>query len=211
MNAKQEGQWFVNQAYAYLSKKHGRRYSYKTPPASDRTNLRKRSGNLLAQLRDSKFAMGNKDWATVGFDIPEYSSNNYLGAHVTVDGTQRTTRITPSMVRNTIGRNGRKYIMIPLRAALNANGTMKPITPRTRLQLRETRFKFSSHLNWGGEDKSKFFPNSIVLYKPTGRGGIPMYVLARGVNIPQRMDLEEAMLHETPKLVTRLEKKLDNI
>lgn len=207
--------WYINKVYADLYKQHSRGYTYVTPPGarrkrvaemsgSDRKNLRKRTGRLLADLKKAKYSRKAGDFWEAGFNI---RPGSYLNVHVG-ERTDPPTRFLPSQKGPTF--KGR--ILIPLRAALNANGTVKPITASNLAKMRIMPFHIaadSQRVDFSGEDKSKFKEYSLIIFKSSGRKLIPLYVLAKKIDIPKRVFLGEKMLKYYDDLYDRLDADIE--
>lgn len=197
-----------------IAKKHGRRYSYVTPPASDRVNLRRRSGRILAAIKAGRYLQkySQNDYAVV-FDVDtmlQYAP--HLEPHL--DDTYKGTKYS-DFYRAADG----DYIYIPLKAALDSQGELAVAAPRGKQTLikgkkpRIPRNSRSQDLNEGAaepwhdfklgymwtihedsdywniqineEDASKFRPHSIIL----SDHGIPYFVAAKTIEIPRRLKL----------------------
>lgn len=207
-----EVNWYLNQVYAYLAKTHGRAYTYSTPPASDRRNLRRRSRNLLNWLRDSRFAYKQGRDYVAGFDIPPGDARgNYLGIHTAIDvDDAEPTIITPSRAKYTYNYRGRRKILIPLRAGMDGNGVPIPITSRIDVKAMQFRFaRRSRRFDWSGENMNKFADHAIILYRVSGTRNVPMYVLANRVSIPKRMILMPAFDRYRDAFYDRIESQID--
>lgn len=206
----------MNKVYADLSKQHGRQYTYITPPGDKRRNVYKRSGRLLQDLKASRYAVQTSptSWEG-GFNI---QPSSYLAIHAGFRGDP-PTRISATGSSNLfMGR-----MAIPLRAALNENGTPKILNPRVMGQLlilpaktliagkfegkrtrkgtkpmnnRKILGMFASgklKADFSGEDVGKFNDYSLIVCKVSGRKLIPMFVLAKEVRIPKRIFPMESM------------------
>lgn len=183
--------FYINQVYADLAKQHGRRYSYVTPPASNRSVLRKRSGNLLAELRDNRFVTKTGNEWSAGFVIPRGS---YLYTH------EGSVDASPTVIK----AKG-SYMTIPLRAALNPDGTPKRLSARSWSGLKRYQIgKIRSGLS-GGEDSAKLNDKAWVLAKKVGRRYIPYYLLAKKVTIKKRIFVYEKMLKYYDDIYDRLD------
>lgn len=213
IDTSKEAAWYLNQVYAYLAKTHGKRYSYTTPPGTERKNLRVRSRRLLRELANSRFVNKSGSVLIAGFDIgPGDPRGNYLGVHVGEDASDAPFKLTPSNVKNVYNHRGRNKIAIPLRAATNPDGSIKPITARVRSRLRLMPFRVAEKLpqfDWAGEHKKKFNPNALILYKIVGRRHIPMYVLANKAFVPRRLLIVPAMDRYKDKFYERLESQIE--
>jgi hypothetical protein len=204
--------WYINQVYADLAKKHGRAFSYQTPPNSNRTVLRKRSGELLQELKDSKFVDVDSEgnWEA-GFNIEQGS---ILSVH---EGSEDDS---PTIISAKSG----EYMTIPLKAALGSNGVL---TDRTYAQMRkflivDTVTKQAgksgskiipithSQLLANGENVSKL-QNTLILGKWSGRKVVPYFILARHVSIPKRLFIFEAMSDRLDDLYDRLTKAVGDL
>lgn len=207
-----EVNWYINQVYRDLSRRHGTRYSYVTPPATERKNLRVRSRKLLNDLRDSRFTKVTRNKVTAGWDIPEGDPKGvYLGIHVNETGSDRPYRLTPQKAKYTYTtKKGEKRILIPLRAGMGPNGQAKPITGRNAGKFKTMPFSVaSSRLDWSGEDTKKFKARTIVIYKISGRRKIPMYIIAKQARIPRRLMLGPAMDKHKDAFFQRIETQID--
>lgn len=223
-------QWYINQVYASLAKQHGRRWTYQTPPTS-RKNVYLRSGRLRSMLRQAKYVKKiHGDTWEAGFRI---RPGTYLDIHV-------GERDEPPTVINALGTSntflGR--MTIPLRAALNSNGTPKALTPRTMNNLLILPFhvlesrQFGNEkkpgykpindrkilsdfrrgklkVDWNGENTKKFHPNSLIVCKRSGRRLVPLFVLAKQVKIPKRIFIGEKMRQYEDRLWQRLNNEID--
>lgn len=207
-----EVRWYLNQVYRDLSRKHGKRYSYITPPGNNRTNLRVRSRRLLNDLRDSRFVRGNNKRLVAGWDIPSPSpTGSYVGVHTAITGNESPYRLTPSKTPYTYTtKKGEKRILIPLRAGMTSDGKPKPITSRSAHRLKTMPFHIAkTRLDWSGEDLSKFKSKAIIIYKISGRRKIPMYVLAKQARIPRRLQLGAAMENRREDFLKRVETQIE--
>ena len=120
--------WYLNQVYGALAKQHGRKWSYTTPPGDRRKNVYLRSGKLRQDLSDSRFVRKTGDGEfEAGFDI---RPGSYLNVHVGERGDPPTIIGALGSSSLFLGR-----MTIPLRAALNSNGTAKVMTPRVFDQI----------------------------------------------------------------------------
>jgi hypothetical protein len=207
--------WYLSQVYQDLAKQHSRKYTYVTPPGRNRSNIYLRSGQLRKDLSDARYVKQNnsQEWEA-GFNIRP-------GSYLHIHAGERTD--APVLVK-TLGNSsmflGR--MAIPLRAALNTNGTPKAITPRmmdnllilpfhvlmagkfdkgkkkggkplnSRKMLGEFK-RGTTRVDFSGEDTKKFNPNSLIVMKKSGRKFIPLYVLAKEVKIPKRIFIGEKM------------------
>jgi hypothetical protein len=224
---------YMAQVYAELSKQHGRPFQYVTPPGDKRRNVYKRSGQLLQELKASRYARktGPNTWEG-GFEIPPSS---YLAIHAgnKDDG--------PTIIKATGSSSlfwGR--MAIPLRAALNSDGTPKILNPRMMGQmlilpakvLLAGKFEgkrtkkgvkpknnpvllrmFSSgglKVDFSGEDTKKFHDYSLIVCKVSGRKLIPMFVLAKEVRIPKRIFIGETMEKYEQDLYNQLADAVDS-
>lgn len=211
-----EVNWYLNQVYAYLYKKHSKRYSYITPPGTERLNLRVRSGKLLNELKNSRFTRSNKAYVTAGWDIPSGNpKGNYLGIHTGETANDPKYTLTPAKAKYTYTtKKGEKRILIPLRAGMRPDGSPKPITGRVRDKMKVMPFEATlrtSGFDWSGEQKSKFRAKTIVLYKIQGRRKIPMYIIIKQARIPRRLLLGPAMDRYRDKFYERLQKRVDRV
>lgn len=215
-----EVNWYLNQVYRDLSRKHGKRYTYVTPSAPERKNLRVRSRTLLNNLKASRFTRQNGNSVTAGWDIPTGNpKGNYLGVHVGETESDAPFRLTPQNAKYTYTtKKGEKRILIPLRAGMDSQGRPKPITGRIRANMRAAPFRViekRSDFVWGGEDKKKFHANTVILYRRSGRKKVPMYVIVKKARIPKRLLLGPAMDKHADAFYDRLEsqiqKQLDRI
>lgn len=206
-----EVNWYLNQVYGYLAKKHGTRYSYITPPGRERLNLRIRSRRLLNTLRDSRFTEQRGDTYVAGFSIPEGNpKGNYLGVHVGEDESTPPFKLTPNNAKHTFSYKDSQRILIPLRAALNSDGTVKGITPRHAGAYKVMPFAVAKTLSpFTGENKSKFHDGTLIVYKTSGRRIIPMYILARKASIPRRILLAPAMEKYLDKFYARIDTQIE--
>lgn len=195
--------WYINQVYRELSKQHGRRYTYITPPGSKRLNVYKRTGKLLSELRDSKYVISRRSTGTweAGFRIRKGS---YLYKfHVGEPGEKETFRSGDVPSNQRFGGK----VLIPLRAGLNANGTIKPIQARMNLRMRQ--FQFMRKQDFVGEDLSKFHEHSLIIYKIVGRKRVPMYVLVKKFTVPKRIHINEKMLKYYDDLFDRIDHMIE--
>lgn len=209
-DVEKELQRYLNSVYRYLSKKHGKRYSYATPTASERQNLRKRSGGTLGLLRAAKdhrdsvrklndhlfeaqFILSDKLADMVGDpgDYTRYDTGNFDGPNIGTIGLGRS------------GRNRRTYILIPLRNATTSNGGVNVLSPRELDACSLLSIDKIPASALAGEDISKL-GKSGILCKTSGRNIIPMYVIAKEIRVPKRIDMVEAMESQLPKLNERL-------
>lgn len=207
-----EVNWYINQVYRDLSRRHGTRYSYVTPPGSDRKNLRVRSRKLLNDLRDSRFTKVSRNKVTAGWDIPKGDpKGQYLGVHVNETGSDSPFRLTPNNAKHTYTtKKGEKRILIPLRAGMGPNGQPKPITGRNSGKLKTMPFSVAKdRLDWSGEDKKKFRARTIVIYKVSGRRKIPMYIIVKKARIPRRLLLGPTMEKHREAFFQRVESQID--
>lgn len=213
IDTKKEAVWFINQIYRDLSRKHGKRYSYVTPPGSERTNLRVRSRKLLQYLSDSRFVRTTRNSVTVGFDIPKGDpKGNYLGVHATDRGGSpfNLTAANAKYIYQT--KTAGTRILIPLRAGMKSDGTPKPITGRSRDKIKAMpygKLVGKSGVDWNGENTKKFHAKTVILYKINGRKIIPMYVIAKKARIPKRMFIGAAMDRNIDKFYNRLETQIE--
>jgi hypothetical protein len=192
--------WYINQVYRDLSKQHGRRWTYVTPPGDKRKNVRKRTGKLLNDLKRAKYGRRQGNTWQAGFNIDRGS---YLYRfHVGDPGEEET--FTRSDVPPNL-RYGRG-LLIPLRAALNANGTPKPISGRQNLKM--ARGSLFSTADLAGEDAAKL-ENSIIVYKQSGRRKIPMYIFAKKFTVPKRVFVREKMIKYYDELYDRLDDEIE--
>lgn len=208
-----EVNWYLNQVYAHLYKKHSRRYTYTTPPGTERTNLRMRQGRLLQQLKASRFVTSDRNSVTGGWNIGEGNpKGNYLGIHVAENAGDPKYHLTPSKAKHTYTtKKGEKRILIPLRGGQNVDGTLKPITGRIQGKLRVMPYAATLRtpgFDWSGEKKSKFRAKTIILYKVQGRRKIPMYIIVKQARIPRRLLLGPAMDKYREAFYNRLEKRV---
>lgn len=205
---------YINKVYQAIIKQHSRRWTYVTPPGNKRKNVYLRTGKLRDQLSRSRYykKVGADEWEA-GFDV---KPSSYLSVHVGY-------RDDPPVTVHSLGRSdvflGR--MTIPLRAALNANGSPKSFTARTLNNLlilpfhvlqsgkfgnskvpgykpindrRMLRFfKKGMKVDFSGEDTKKFHDNSLIVCKKSGRKFIPLYVLAKTIHIPKRIFIKEKM------------------
>jgi hypothetical protein len=191
-------QWYINQVYEALRKQHTKAYTYTTPPGSARKNLYLRSGKLRNALRESKYVkkISEDEWEA-GFNI---RPGTYLDLHVGERGD-------PPTAIKSLGRSdiflGR--MTIPLRAALNSNGTPRIMSARSLNNILILPFhvlesgEFGSdkskmkkkplnnrkilgefkrgklRVDFSGEDTSKFNPNSLIVCKKSGRRLVPLF------------------------------------
>lgn len=207
-----EVRWYLNQVYRDLSRKHGKRYSYVTPPSPERTNLRVRSRRLLNELRDSRFITHGKSYVTAGWDIPKGDpKGNYLGVHVADRSGAAPFNLTPANAKYVYTtKKGAKRILIPLKAGMTSAGTPKPITSRSNLKgMPYGKLVGRPGVDFSGENKAKFKANTYVLYKESGRKKIPMYIIVKKARIPRRLLLGPAMDRHKDELMARLEKQID--
>jgi hypothetical protein len=190
--------WYINQVYASLYKQHSRPYTYGTPPLLERSVLRKRSGGLLSELKNNRFVRKSDDktWET-GWLIPRGS---YLFVHAGNPGEK------------TVIRARGEYMVIPLRAALNADGTPKKMSPRQWVGLKKYRVgNIRARIDFSGENAAKFHDNTWILAKPIGvaysgaRRYIPYYILARQVTIRKRLFIQQRMEDYYDELYNRLD------
>lgn len=207
--------WYINKVYADLYKQHSTPYTYVTPPGakrkmvshmsgSDRKNLRKRTGKLLADLKRAKYGKKVGDTWEAGFSI---RTGSYLSIHVG-DRNDPPTKF----VAGQKGPTFKGRILIPLRAALNSNGTVKPITASNLAKMRMLPFKVaidSSKVDFTGEDTRKFHDYSLIIFKSTGRKLVPLYVLAKRIEIPKRVFVGEKMLKYYDDLYDRLDADIE--
>jgi hypothetical protein len=207
--------WYINKVYAELYKQHSTPYSYVTPPGArrkrvvemsgrDRKNLRKRSGRLLGDLKNSKYAKKSGDTWEAGFEIRRGS---YLNLHVG-DKTDPPTKL----IAGQAGPTFKGRILIPLRAALNSNGTVKPITASNLAKMKILPFNVAakmSKVDLDGEDTSKFFKWSLIIFKSSGRKLIPLYVLAKKIEVPKRVFIGEKMLKYYDDLYDKLDEEIE--
>lgn len=209
-----EVNWYLNQVYRDLSRKHGKRYTYVTPPGDRRTNLRVRTGRLMQELKNSRFTRSTKNSVTAGWDIPEGNPRgNYLGIHVADKEGASKYVLTPAKAKQTYTtKKGEKRILIPLRAGMNSNGTPIPLTGRLKSKVRAIPFKAAAEsrgFEWSGEEKRKFHANTIVIYRNEGRKKVPMYIIVKQARIPRRLLLGPAMDKHKDAFYKRLEMKID--
>ncbi len=207
--------WYINKVYADLYKQHSRPYTYVTPPGarrkyvssmtgSDRKNVRKVSGKLLTDLKNSKYGRKVGNNYEAGFNIRRGS---YLSIHVG-EPTDPPTKFLP-------GQKGQTYkgrILIPLKAALNADGRVKPVTAASIARMRIMPFHVASKVSsvdFSNEDTKKFNKFSLVIFKSSGRRLIPMYVLARKIEIPKRIFIGEKLLKYYDDLYDRLDYEIE--
>lgn len=193
--------WYINQVYRDLARQHGRRYSYITPPGSKRINVYKRTGKLLEDLKDSKYTTKRANEWEAGFRIRK---GTYLYKfHVGERGDKETFRA------GDVPQNQRfaGKVLIPLRAGLNANGTIRPIQAHMNLRFRQ--FQFMKKSDFAGEDLSKFHEHSMIIYKISGRKRIPMYVLAKKFTVPKRIHIDEKMLKYYDDLYDRIDHMIE--
>lgn len=216
LDAQKIVNWYINKVYAELYKQHSRSYTYTTPPGarrkyvnqmggSDRKNLRRRSGRLLEALKNAKYTtrLGEGSYEA-GFRI---RPGTYLNIHVG-EPDDAPVKLTPAQV----GRTFKNRIVIPLRAGLNANGSMKPVTASAMAKMKILPFHVAADLSsvdFSGEDKSKFKEFSLILFKKSGRKLIPMYVLAKKIEIPKRMFIGEKMAQYHDDLYHKLDLEID--
>jgi hypothetical protein len=225
-------QWYINQVYAALYKQHSRNYVYVTPPGSARRNIYKRSGTLLLELKNSKYAQKNSsdEWEA-GFKI---RPGTYLDLHAGYIDDPPTVIRSAGRSSAFLGR-----MIIPLRAALNADGAPKRFSARTFNQILILPFKtlqegtFSGKSKGGkpinnrkllgqfrrgnlradfsGEDTSKFHAYSLIVMKVSGRRLIPLYVLAKEVRIRKRIFIQEKMEDYLDALYDRIQLQADKL
>jgi hypothetical protein len=208
--------WYINKVYADLYKQHSSPYAYVTPPGArkkrvsemsgrDRKNLRKRTGRLLADLKNAKFTRKTDSgtWES-GFNIRRGS---YLNLHV----GERTDAPT-KLLAGAAGPTFKGRILIPLKAALNPNGTVKPITASSLAKMKILPFHVASEMNrvdMGTEDPTKFHKFSLIIFKSSGRKLIPLYVLAKKIEIPKRVFIGEKMLQYYDDLYDKLDDEIE--
>lgn len=207
-----EVNWYINQVYRDISKTHGRRYSYVTPPGTARKNLRIRSRKLLNDLKASRFTRTSRNSVTAGWDIPkEDPKGTYLGIHVNETGSDSPYQLTPNKAKHTYTtRKGEKRILIPLRAGMLPNGQPRPLTGRVADKIKTMPFSVAeTRLNWTGEDTRKFHARTIVLYKVSGRKKIPMYIIAKQSRIPRRLMLGPTMDKHRDAFYQRIESQIE--
>lgn len=205
---------YINKVYQAIAKQHSRKWTYITPPGDKRKNIYLRTGKLRDDLSRSRYVTktGQDQWEG-GFNI---RPGSYLSIHAGY-------RDDPPLVVHTLGSSsmflGR--MTIPLRAALNANGTPKSFTARTfnnllilpfhvlqsgkfgnqkvpgHKPMNDRKmlnfFKRGTKVDFSGEDTKKFHENSLIVCKKSGRKFIPLYVLAKTIRIPKRIFIKEKM------------------
>lgn len=209
-----EVNWYLNQVYHDLSRKHGKRYSYITPPGSERLNLRIRSRRLLGRLAAARFTTSTRNSVVAGWDVGEGNpKGNYLGVHVAEYEDDAPYHLTPAKAKYTYTtKSGSKRILIPLRAGMNSDGSPKPLTGRIKGKIRVMPFEATLKtpgFDWSSENKSKFRAKTIVLYKVQGRRKVPMYIIVKQARIPRRLLLGPVMDKYKDKFYERLEKQID--
>lgn len=214
IDIKKEVNWYLNQVYRDLSRRHGKSYSYITPPGNERTNLRVRSRRLLNDLKASRFVSSTSNSVTAGWDIPEGNpKGKYLGIHTATGYDDLPYHLTPAKAKYTYTtKKGQKRILIPLRAGMNSDGTPKPITGRNRDKIKVMPFEATARaagFDWSGENKRKFRAKTIVLYKIQGRKKIPMYIIVKQARIPRRLLLGPTMDKYKEQFYQRLENQID--
>jgi hypothetical protein len=211
IDVEKEVTWYLNQVYSYLSKRHGTRYSYITPPGRERQNLRMRTRGLLNQLKASRFTKKEGDTYIAGWNIPEGNPRGeYLGVHVGIDAGEPPYHLTPSKAKYTFRYRNRNKILVPLRAGMNPDGTPKPISARHQIHIIQFRFiAHSRSFDWSGENTTKIHPHTLILYKNSGRRKIPMYMLFNNADIPKRMLLMPAMERYRSAFYDRIENQIE--
>ncbi len=221
---------------AAISKAHGRKYSYTTPPASDRIKLRRRSGRISQAIKAGRrFHRYAADEFGIEFDINIMKQvAPYIGYHL---DTSYNGKNKSAFYRDSAG----DYILIPLSHALNSDGTLA-VEPPIKNVLWNTkapsgqsldvngddephgymrdgffwvRYKFADYYNidLSGENTSKFNENTLLVTDH----GIPYFVAAMTVEIPKRLKLGKEVKYyfDRPSgygsLERRLSKEIDKL
>lgn len=215
---------------------HSRKYSYTTPPASDRVKLRKRSGRIAQAIKAGRrFHRLAPDAFAIEFDINIMRQvAPYIGYHL---DTSYTGKNKSKFYRD----SNDDYILIPLRGALNSDGTLAIDPPITNVlwntkaptsyaldtddsdepyaYMRDgffwVRYKDIDHFNIdvSGENTSKFHDNTLLVCLD----GTPCFIAAKTVEIPLRLKLGKEVKYyfDRPSgygsLDTRLEKELQKL
>ena len=193
--------WYINQVYRDLARQHGVRYTYTTPPGSERKVLRKRTGKALETLKQSKYARKTGNVWEAGFNIPRGS---YLARfHVGEPG--ESERFSVNDVPSNQRYRGR--VLIPLKAGLNSNGTIKALTGRQNVRVKQ--FQFMRKGDFTGENLSKFHKHSLIVYKQSGRRRIPLYVLATHFTVPKRVNVSQKMVKYYDDLYDRIDHEIE--
>ena len=207
--------WYINKVYSELYKQHSKPYTYVTPPGSrakyvknmsgsDRKNVRKISGKLLNDLKNSKYSRKNGNQYEAGFNI---RPGSYLSIHVG-EPNDPPTKLYPGQK----GQTFKGKILIPLKGALNANGRVKPITASNIARMKILPFHVAtkiSSVDFSGEDTKKFHKFSLIIFKSSGRRLIPMYVLASKIEIPKRIFIGEKLLKYYDDLYDKLDQEIE--
>lgn len=207
---------YLSKVYADLAKQHGRRYTYETPPANRRSNLRMRTRGLLNELRDARFITKNGDTITGGFKIRKGS---ILWTHEGSEDPEDTI-IYPS---------SGEYLTIPLKAAMASDGSTKRITARTFSQMR--KFLIVDHIQPREKHEksgSKIIPitvdqlkapgenlfklrKSLILGIRRGRKIVPYFILAREVHIPKRIFIQASLEKFEEEFFNQLDKQVERM
>lgn len=208
IDAQNAVNWYLAQVYRASYRKHSKNYTYTTPPAYERINLRKRSGNLLNQLKNSRYSSVTGTTVSGGFAIPKGNpKGSYLGIHVddTIGGSKPAYRMRPREAKHTYTTaKGEQRILIPL-AAAQGKPIPRKLSARQQRDLIALPFKIAEkRASFAGENK-RFHANAVIVLKKSGRRYIPMYLIAKTAKIPRRLKLAKLMHDNQKELHNRLE------
>ena len=243
---------FIRTFNRSFMKKHSRPYTYGTPtiglygrsgPGSadakgyrpprarmspGRDNLRKRSGRLMNAFRGATIVeQNNKGNYFVGYNLAQViSAAPYARHHLNYreDGADQDTVLKPKSA----------YFYIPLKAATNADGTLKVAPPNTvrRSHRNGVRFRQGNGGSAGdwvqmsyqvalkagydfSEESNKFRNRTQLLLRKSNKK--PYFILAKKITIPKRLKIVKDLGDSISKpsgynsLIGVLNKELDRL
>jgi len=148
-----------------LAQRHGTDW----PGGTTAKSLSKRSGRGVESILSSVEVKGSKLDSIEG----RIGGVGYLSIHET-GGVIRARRA--------------KYLTIPLRAALNSNGT--PIKKSAR--------------EWSNTFVATSKKGNLLIFQRKGRDIVPLYVLKKSVKIPPRLQMQKTIEAAVPFFVDRV-------
>lgn len=156
---------FLQKSMNDLSMKH----STPWPGGTTSSTLSKRSGGFARALKDASSVTGSKLSDVRGqIAIPKEMVIHETGG--------------------TVSAKKAKYLTIPLKAALNANGT--PIKQKAR--------------DWPNTFVAESKKGNLLIFQRRGKEVVPLYVLKKSVHIPPRLGLVKNVEGQMPAFIDKL-------
>lgn len=189
---------YINQVNKYLMRQNGKQFNVGSPYSPAREDksrfLKKRGGGLLQTLSNARYVTYNESsrFGEAGYDI------SLLGPLSIHEGS-----LSPAPV--VIKPKRKKFITIPLKAALNADGTVKKFSDRYYAKNSRGQgygeffidsYKNLKKGNWTGKKlamSNKIYGNPLIIYREVGRLNIPYFILAKKVTIKKRLFVKAAL------------------